>query len=711
MHDEMRIEQITLNNYRQYYGNVVVKFATEKSAFSIVVGDNGAGKSNLWNAMHWCLFNEEPHLKSDNKPPIINNKYLEETVGGFLTTYVEMIMVKGNEKYLIKRSLRGQLEHLEKDGDGMIKISKHEPVPAGFFIHDRDKSELFQISESGGAWDTKNHSRDFRNLVHEHIIPENLAKFFILDGEFLQDLFKEFENIKSGIDQISQINVLNGTMEEIQKVKFNLPSGGGNIGKIVKEIERYNRKLASEDKFGRKLYSETRMIYGTEDHMHEMGHPRQKDLESAIANMEKDMRDLDKSVSDSNAEEKSEVKERHMKAQQRKKSIQGELEAAMQNYVNNMVANGPLMMCKTSMDSATTMIKEEMTKGNLPNTYKRLMVGDLLARNACLCGASLGDGTDARNHVEHEMERIADQVQYDIANDMRFHNERFLSDYSNMKKRLDYEADVIKNKKVELKEIGEELQSLKRRLSADDTDYADLIRRRDELREAHGEHKRELGMVEAEIKQWVTARGNKQREYDKTQGRIHEHEQAVLINQKDNLVKSTLVDIKQDVDETIREHVARETLKIYNDMTWKDPHEALRIDKNYQIRIRSKGSMNIVAGMAAGEKLFLALSFIMALKKITNYKFPFVIDSPLGKAGGNLKISFGKYVPKLLNGSQMIMLATNTEFSRDKIQREDGTPATHTLKELLEHNGTVHEHEIIFDKQAETASVIAGRRF
>ena len=120
--------------------------------------------------------------------------------------------------------------------------------------------------------------------------------------------------------------------------------------------------------------------------------------------------------------------------------------------------------------------------------------------------------------------------------------------------------------------------------------------------------------------------------------------------------------------------------------------------------------MDIVGGMAAGEKLFLALSFIMALKNITNYRFPFVIDSPLGKAGGNLKISFGNHMPKLLDGSQMIMLATNTEYSNDKIQPETGSPATHTLKELLEQNGTVHEYEIDFNKWEETASVIVGKK-
>ena len=711
MRDEMRIEQITLNNYRQYYGKVVVKFVTKENAFSIVVGANGAGKSNLWNAIHWCLFNEEPHLKSADKPPIINKKYLQEKSDGFLTTYVEIIMVKGRDKYLIRRSLAGLLERLEKDDNGMIKLSKEYPVPTGFFIQNRDKSELFQISRNGGKWETKNQSHDFKNLVHEHIIPENLSKFFILDGEFLQDLFGEFANIKSGIDQISQVNVLNKTIEEARNVKFNYPRGTGKLSEIEEGIRAYERRLASEDKLGRKLYSDTKTVYGTDDRMHEMGNPRKDDLDRAIKNMGRELLELGRRITDSDAKTKLEIKSRHASTRQKKKSAETELEMAIQNHIDRLVTTGPLIMCKSSLDSATASIKAEMTKGNLPNTYKRLMVGDLLARNACLCGTPLEDGTDARKHVEHEMEQIADQVQYDIANDMRFNNERFLDGYDAMLRHLDNESNSIRIKKTELDKLSEELQGLGRRLDTDDADYADLIRTHEQLQDQVYEHQRELGRVETEIKQWNAAKADETRRYQVAKERVRENKEAMLVIQKASLVETALGKIKQDVDKTIRDKVARETLEIYNSMAWKKNYEHLWIDGRYQISIRGGDGMDIVGGMAAGEKLFLALSFIMALKKITDYRFPFVIDSPLGKAGGNLKISFGKHMPKLLDGSQMIMLATNTEYSKDKIQPENKSAATHTLKELLEQSGTVHEYEIDFNKEAETAGVIVGRRF
>ena len=708
----MRIEQITLNNYRQYHGKVIVKFPTTENAFSIVVGANGAGKSNLWNAIHWCLFNDEPHFKSKDKPPIINKHYLNENIGCYLTTYVEIIMVKGNDKYLIKRSLSGSLEHLDTDDNGMIKLSNEDPVPAGFFIQDGDKSEVFQISINGGVWENKIKHNNFGNLVHEHIIPENLAMFFILDGEFLQDLFIKLQNVKSGIDQISQINILNKTIEYVSNVKFQMPSGIGEMDKIQENIDEYTRLLESENKLGITLTSKTQTVFGTDDPMHQKGIPRRNDLEISIKNIEQQMLYLNKKIDASNAIQMLEIRERYTKTLQKIKHTKEELEVIIQRHINSVIAYGPRIMCKSSLKFATDSIKEEMDRGNLPNAHKRMMLGDLLAKNICLCGTTLEEGTNTRNYVEQEMNRIVGEVKYDIASDMRYNNEHFLNDYDDIMKRLDEEQIVIKSKKDEYDTLSEELKDLKRKLPNEDYDYAELIAERDKLDIQCNEYREELGGVKNQIDGWEKDRGNEIRKLDNIKEKTKEKQQSKLLMQTHELIRNTLSMIKQDVDETIRNKVANKTLEIYNNMTWKDNYEFLQIDDKYNISIRSKGGIPIEGGdgMAAGEKLFLALSFIMALKNITNYRFPFVIDSPLGKAGGNLKISFGKYLPKLLDGSQMIMFATNTEYNNNKLQPESGGSATHTLKELLEQNGTVHEYEINFDKDVETATIINKKR-
>ena len=76
-----------------------------------------------------------------------------------------------------------------------------------------------------------------------------------------------------------------------------------------------------------------------------------------------------------------------------------------------------------------------------------MLVGDLLAKSKCLCGTSLGEGTDARKHVKYEMDLITDEVQYDIANDIRYNNEQFMNGYTDMVKRLDDEMKNIQVRK------------------------------------------------------------------------------------------------------------------------------------------------------------------------------------------------------------------------------------------------------------------------
>ena len=711
MRDELRILQITLNNYRQYYGNVVVKFTPKKDVFSILVGANGAGKSNLWNAVHWCLFGTEPHLKSSDKPPIINKKYLQEDNDGPFETYVEIIIVTGNDKYLIKRNLVGVLHGLEKDENGMMIMSDEDPVPSGFEVINRNKSELFQESKNGGKWETLNDTHDFKNLVNEKIIPANLAKFFIFDGEFLQDLFSEFGTIKTGIDQISQINILNNTIEFTDNVKFTSGlRGSGKINEIKEKIQEYDQKLASEDRRGMSLISNTALIYGTDDYIHQKGNPCKRDLDKSIANIDKRLHELDKMIDNSNAKSKEEIKNDYASKSKEKKLAETELETVTKYHINSLIINGPLIMCKTSLDSATGLITTEMDKGNLPNASKRMLVGDLLAKSKCLCGTSLGEGTDARKHVKYEMDLITDEVQYDIANDIRYNNEQFMNGYTDMVKRLDDEMKNIQVKKARLTLLREELQDLKLRLPTTDTDYASWISESDQLHEQRNTQYKALGSTESDITRWNFDKADEIRKLNIEQTRTSDENKMILLVQKSDIVRNTLYAIKKDVDQTIRDNVATETLRIYNNMSWKKNYKHLRINDRYQISIMGDDGVNIVGGMAAGEKLFLALSFIMALKNITNYRFPFVIDSPLGKTGGNLRINFGKYMPELLDGTQLIMLATNTEYSNDKIQPDDESEATHTLRELLEQKGSVNEYEINFDKEAETAKIVAGRR-
>ena len=72
------ISSIEMTNYRQYKGTQKLQFTSDKSKnVAIIYGRNGSGKSNVLNAITWCLYGKEIHKKyeeiDDDNMPLINS--------------------------------------------------------------------------------------------------------------------------------------------------------------------------------------------------------------------------------------------------------------------------------------------------------------------------------------------------------------------------------------------------------------------------------------------------------------------------------------------------------------------------------------------------------------------------------------------------------------------------------------------------------------
>ena len=54
-----QISSLKIENFRQYR-DVDIKFSHDpKKAFTVLRGGNGAGKTNIMNAITWCLYGTE----------------------------------------------------------------------------------------------------------------------------------------------------------------------------------------------------------------------------------------------------------------------------------------------------------------------------------------------------------------------------------------------------------------------------------------------------------------------------------------------------------------------------------------------------------------------------------------------------------------------------------------------------------------------------
>ena len=92
----MRIEAIQFKNYRQYRDTRIEFSHIEGGrSLTIIQGPNGSGKTNILNAISWCLYGEELHLGDKYKGlPIINNIALKNMALGQLADVVVEIFMR-----------------------------------------------------------------------------------------------------------------------------------------------------------------------------------------------------------------------------------------------------------------------------------------------------------------------------------------------------------------------------------------------------------------------------------------------------------------------------------------------------------------------------------------------------------------------------------------------------------------------------------------
>ena len=122
----MQIDSLTLKNYRQYKDEKIV-FSSENNNknFNVIQGTNGSGKTNILNAITWCLYGRELHLEKSKGLPIYNTILMDELRSeNVISTEVELrLRDDENGIIIITRKL-----NLRKSENGAIKV-----IPSSFF--------------------------------------------------------------------------------------------------------------------------------------------------------------------------------------------------------------------------------------------------------------------------------------------------------------------------------------------------------------------------------------------------------------------------------------------------------------------------------------------------------------------------------------------------------------------------------------------------
>ena len=349
------ISSISISNYRQYHGKQTLDFKNDKiKNVSLILGKNGAGKSNLLNAITWCLYGIEIHKSKDNHDssgmPVINTSALKS--------------LKNNENIIAEVII-----HLATDiGPWTIKrtLEGGKSALGDFYFNEASKLTVIHPVYGQDKIDTG----DDTQILINNLLPEALKNFFFIDGEQLREFFKVStpENIAKAIDIVSQLELVYKAADHLSKVE-------GNLRKSVKnttpQLERVLRNIELAQKNSEQLKDTIKQIDKQKEKDHEeitrvkeylKSHSSAKisTLENERQSLETDVRKLNEQI--------------------------GKKESQRNSY---LVEIAPFIYLKKEIEDTYKIIEEKVEKGELPPRIKETFIRELLEKGHCICGNEL----------------------------------------------------------------------------------------------------------------------------------------------------------------------------------------------------------------------------------------------------------------------------------------------------------------------------------
>ena len=169
----MIIRKITLKNFRQYI-DTSIEFSTDPDKnVTVVMGDNGTGKTTLAQAFQWALYGETRFQIREIINRIVREKM---TMGESKTVSVTIELFYNEKEYTVKRSVT-----YKKNGQMKLEELNHVFT-------------IFDITPNG---ELHYYNEGEKNYMVKQFLPKDLSGFFFFDGERIEEMSKEIQSGKS----------------------------------------------------------------------------------------------------------------------------------------------------------------------------------------------------------------------------------------------------------------------------------------------------------------------------------------------------------------------------------------------------------------------------------------------------------------------------------------------------------------------------------
>lgn len=649
----MQLKQLTMQNFRQFK-NATVDFAQGEDGrnVTIVIGENGSGKSTIEQAFFWCLYGE---TEFQDKSLLNRDVFQDMSPTDRSEVKVILKLIHNGTEYTLIRS-----QEYGKTYQGVIKSGN---VSMNIGYRDKDGNQKYVNATE-------------IDVMIKEILPRSLAKYFFFDGERIEKMGKEItdnKKVHDFEDAVKGLLGLDAIMAAIRHLDPKLKksvcyqyghafNAGANkeLQDILKRIDENSQKIEIKKEEQRKL---------------------EEDAEQAEAEKKK-------------ASDEIRSYEEGKKLYDKKDALEKDIEAAeVRKHKYIVEAAGEFMLGLRTMLSLSLINKaadfvNSMNLADAGIPYVRKETLDyLIRRGHCICGRDLTPNTDAYHYVYGLYDLVAPKSISGIVKD-------FKTEGSNV---VQYPADAVISVEEKVKEVSTENKTI-----ADKTHDLDMIVKglpHDDNRERISTLNRQIDECSKRIKKDQRDRDAIIAECGALKSQIEaDVERRTKINAESSnnrkierylnyskAIYDRLLEEYSMAEEQVRMELENTINEIFKDIYKGDLH--LTIGDNYHISVRDTMYDSGVE-TSSGQSIAVIFAFITALIKLAKENarknendesalpkqeiYPLVMDAPLSLFDKTRIDTVCRTIPTIADQVVIFIKDTDGDLAMDKMSQYIG---------------------------------------
>lgn len=630
----MRFNSIKISNYRQYR-NLSFEFTRDTACdMHIIVASNGVGKTNLLNAINWCLYGDEPHTSGgpdggkNDKMPLCNNLAIQQTkdAGETICTVSVSIEAEDNgEKYTF---IREAMWNVNTD----MQSGKDD-----FSIKYVCKTGDTEIKKFGEAEDIIN-----------RFLPKKIRKYFYFDGEQLLYYFNpesdKISHIKESIYEIAGVNTL-------QQVENHLKDRANEYRKTINKMDPNIEEKQKEYQ---------RVCEQIENIENEI-----KQLSQEIDKAEEAIESIDRQIDGT-----EEVVDKNRQYKRNKDEIEKEeknLQEAKEQQAAFIKKYLPMLLLYTTDQETSAYIEQREYEDSVNSDVNVNAIEESLRHHECqLC----------KQHIPHDIEGELLKLVTKFKSNISL--QKLAEIKSDIRRSLDIEKyEEEKNKVFESirrhQDRINELESENDRLVTDikkvpSIDQIEILMDQ-KIRNEETKKINERKKIEGEIQRdnLVKEQAEKKKAYDdamEANNSLGEYKEYYEFTEHAERIVS---ETKKEIVDEVKQRLEKYTMELFDKLVWKkDTYGRVQLDDNFQMKLfHKKTDKSCLASCSASEKELLALAFTIAIHKVSGYDNLLFIDTPVGRISDENRTNFAKVLLEVSQTKQIILAFTPSEYSEE----------------------------------------------